>query len=107
MTLRDNLSDIISRIDNSKGDKKDLTTLLTDDWAFQYISVAYLQPIMEAFDDDGSGYTTVFEVNRFTDSLPPKITWTYVTITLQVIGPLLIPLITRLPHWIAYWAIGM
>lgn len=76
MTLRDNLGDVINRIDHSKGVRKDPEdSLHTDDWAFQYISIAYLQPIMEAFDDDGSGYTTVFEVNRFVDSLPKKVPW--------------------------------
>ncbi|KAK7678018.1 hypothetical protein QCA50_018958 [Cerrena zonata] len=58
-----------------------------DDWAYHYISLAWLQPIMEAFDDDGSGYITVTEVNRFSESMPKELKWT-------------------LQHWIAYWAIG-
>ncbi|CAL1709434.1 unnamed protein product [Somion occarium] len=58
-----------------------------DDWAYHYISLAWLQPIMEAFDDDGSGYITVTEINRFTDGKPKELRWT-------------------LQHWIAYWAVG-
>ncbi|KAI0042039.1 hypothetical protein FA95DRAFT_1500564 [Auriscalpium vulgare] len=56
-----------------------------DAWAIQYIDVMHLQPILEAFDDDASGFITVSEMNRFTSSRP--IDWS-------------------LPHWIAYWAIG-
>ena len=47
----------------------------TDAWALDYISVLYLQPIMEAFDDDGSGYVTVAEVNTFVDAVPSSIKW--------------------------------
>lgn len=47
-----------------------------DDWAYHYISLAWLQPIMEAFDDDGSGYITVTEVNRFTETMPKDLKWT-------------------------------
>ncbi|THH03624.1 hypothetical protein EW146_g10379, partial [Bondarzewia mesenterica] len=58
-----------------------------DAWAIKYIDIKRLQPIMEAFDDDASGFITVVEVNQFTSSptRPPK--WT-------------------LPHWVAFWAIG-
>ena len=51
-----------------------------DDWAYHYISVAWLQPIMEAFDDDGSGYITVTEVNRFTETMPKDLKWTCVNV---------------------------
>ncbi|KAJ3543517.1 hypothetical protein NM688_g5844 [Phlebia brevispora] len=90
MTLRDNYSDIPTRTSEAVAaalgrDPNDAQH--TDEWAFQYINVSYLQPIMEAFDDDGSGYVTISEVNRLVDALPPSINWS-------------------LPHWIAYWAIG-
>ena len=49
-----------------------------DDWAFEYINAKYLQPIMEAFDDDGSGYVTYQEVNEFVDSRPAELNWRYV-----------------------------
>ena len=41
-----------------------------DDWALTYINVPYLQPILEAFDDDASGFITISEVNRFTAARP-------------------------------------
>jgi hypothetical protein len=41
-----------------------------DAWAIKYIDVMWVQPILEAFDDDASGFITVTEVNRFTSSRP-------------------------------------
>jgi hypothetical protein len=41
-----------------------------DAWAIKYIDVMWVQPILEAFDDDASGFITVAEVNRFTSSRP-------------------------------------
>ncbi|KAH9855711.1 hypothetical protein C2E23DRAFT_723446 [Lenzites betulinus] len=56
-----------------------------DEWTLEYISVTRLQAIIEAFDDDASGFITVAEVNTFI-SLKPR-QWS-------------------LLHWMAYWAIG-
>ncbi|KAI0820569.1 hypothetical protein BC628DRAFT_1329894 [Trametes gibbosa] len=56
-----------------------------DEWTLEYISVTRLQAIIEAFDDDASGFITVGEVNAFTASKPRQ--WS-------------------LLHWMAYWAIG-
>ncbi|KAI8969692.1 hypothetical protein BD414DRAFT_518441 [Trametes punicea] len=56
-----------------------------DEWTLEYISITRLQAIIEAFDDDASGFITVAEVNTFTSSKPPH--WS-------------------LLHWMAYWAIG-
>ena len=42
----------------------------TDAWAIKYIDVIRLQPILEAIDDDASGFITVTEMNRFTSSRP-------------------------------------
>ncbi|KAH9917244.1 uncharacterized protein B0H18DRAFT_40293 [Fomitopsis serialis] len=56
-----------------------------DAWTLGLIDVKRLQSISEAFDDDASGFVTVFEANRFTSSRPAN--WS-------------------LPHWIAYWAAG-
>ncbi|KAG6845148.1 hypothetical protein H0H87_012944 [Tephrocybe sp. NHM501043] len=56
-----------------------------DRWALVYINVAYVQPILEAVDDDGTGFISVKEVNTFVGERPES--WT-------------------LPHWIAYWAAG-
>ena len=41
-----------------------------DAWAIKYIDVMWVQPILEAFDDDASGFITIAEVNRFTSSRP-------------------------------------
>ncbi|KDR67823.1 hypothetical protein GALMADRAFT_129997 [Galerina marginata CBS 339.88] len=56
-----------------------------DKWALAYINAAYVQPILEAVDDDGTGFVSVKEVNTFVASRPDG--WS-------------------LPHWIAYWAVG-
>ena len=39
-------------------------------WAIKFIDVTRLQLIMEAFDDDASGFITISEMNRFTSSRP-------------------------------------
>jgi hypothetical protein len=41
-----------------------------DGWAIKYIDIMWVQPILEAFDDDASGFITVAEVNQFTSSRP-------------------------------------
>jgi hypothetical protein len=41
-----------------------------DAWAIKYIDVMRLQPILEAIDDDASGFITIGEMNRFTASRP-------------------------------------
>jgi hypothetical protein len=41
-----------------------------DAWAIKFIDVTRLQPILEAFDDDASGFITITEVNYFTSSRP-------------------------------------
>lgn len=56
-----------------------------DRWALAYFNVARVQPILEAMDDDATGFITTKEINNFTKSIPPG--WT-------------------LPQWIAYWAEG-
>ncbi|KAI0762326.1 hypothetical protein C8Q74DRAFT_143012 [Fomes fomentarius] len=56
-----------------------------DEWTLEYINVSRLQAIIEAFDDDASGFITVGEANAFTTSRPAD--WS-------------------LLHWMAYWAIG-
>jgi hypothetical protein len=41
-----------------------------DSWAIKFIDVMWVRPILEAFDDDASGFITVAEVNAFTSSRP-------------------------------------
>jgi hypothetical protein len=43
-----------------------------DDWCLQYITVFNVPAIMEAFDDDASGWVKIKEVNDYTDGIPPK-----------------------------------
>ena len=47
----------------------------TDEWALDYVGIQYLQQMREAFDQDGSGYITVQEVNRVTELLPKCLDW--------------------------------
>ncbi|KAI0716104.1 hypothetical protein C8T65DRAFT_642063 [Cerioporus squamosus] len=61
--------------------------VISDEWALEFLNMAWLEPIMEAFDDDASGYVTIAEVNRLMDMRPPNLNWS-------------------IPHWLAYWAIG-
>ncbi|KAI1785580.1 hypothetical protein LXA43DRAFT_1037408 [Ganoderma leucocontextum] len=56
-----------------------------EEWTLEYINVTRVQPIIEAFDDDASGFITVAEVNTFTTARPEN--WS-------------------LLHWLAYWAVG-
>ncbi|PIL29997.1 hypothetical protein GSI_07908 [Ganoderma sinense ZZ0214-1] len=56
-----------------------------DEWTLEYINVTRLQAIIEAFDDDASGFITVGEANAFTTARPAD--WS-------------------LLHWMAYWAVG-
>ena len=41
-----------------------------DAWAIKYIDIVRLQPILEAIDDDASGFITIEEMNNFTSSRP-------------------------------------
>ena len=49
-----------------------------DAWAIKFIDVTRLQPILEAFDDDASGFITISEMNRFTISRPAD--WRFVSV---------------------------
>ncbi|KAF8340736.1 uncharacterized protein EI90DRAFT_3117280 [Cantharellus anzutake] len=58
---------------------------LADKWCLQFLNPRYVTSIMEAFDDDSSGYVRVSKVNDFTNSIPKG--WS-------------------LLQWLAYWARG-
>ncbi|KAF9009722.1 hypothetical protein BDQ17DRAFT_1323246 [Cyathus striatus] len=47
-----------------------------DDWAKECISISHLQPILEAIDDDGSGFINIKELNAFTDARSRPEKWT-------------------------------
>ncbi|KAF7974234.1 hypothetical protein HWV62_13116 [Athelia sp. TMB] len=51
----------------------------------EYINMRHIQPILEAFDDDGSGYVSIREVNQLSTARPSD--WS-------------------LPQWVSYWAVG-
>lgn len=42
----------------------------SDEWVLEYIDVAYVQPIVEAMDEDGSGFISVQEANKFALARP-------------------------------------
>lgn len=56
-----------------------------DHWALAYIDLLRVQSILEAFDDDASGFISIKEVNNFSSTRPPS--WT-------------------LTDWLGYWAAG-
>lgn len=39
-------------------------------WAMHYLDLHYLRPILEAIDDDSSGFVSVEEINDFTNARP-------------------------------------
>jgi hypothetical protein len=48
-----------------KKDKREVE----DEWAFQYINILHVQPLLEAFDDDATGYVIcLFRSKRLTPS---------------------------------------
>jgi len=47
----------------------------SDEWALQYINLNYVRNIMEAFDEDVSGFVTIKEANYFTGSRPLDWRW--------------------------------
>ncbi|EKM56765.1 uncharacterized protein PHACADRAFT_172445 [Phanerochaete carnosa HHB-10118-sp] len=69
------------------GPFEETSNLSRDSWTTDFIELLYVQRIKEAFDEDGSGYVTVAEVNRFTEQQPRILGWS-------------------LRHWLAYWTIG-
>ncbi|RPD59334.1 hypothetical protein L227DRAFT_576182 [Lentinus tigrinus ALCF2SS1-6] len=82
MTLQDHYRDLFEHAVASQEDP-----VTSDEWALEFLNMAWLEPIMEAFDDDASGYVTIAEVNKLMDMRPPDLNWS-------------------IPHWLAYWAIG-
>ena len=73
-TLRDHFRDHADCL-RRFGATKALTTPATDEWAFEFVDIKYLQQLKEAFDEDGSGYITIREVNRLTELLPDSVPW--------------------------------
>lgn len=51
---------------------------MEDLWVLDCINVAHVQPIVEALDEDGSGFISVKEANKFAGSRPNG--WRYVNL---------------------------
>jgi len=66
--LEELISDTTDALDVSTSSINSCTN--PDGWAIKYIDVMWVQPILEAFDDDASGFITIAEVNHFTSSRP-------------------------------------
>jgi hypothetical protein len=43
----------------------------SEEWVLKHIDVAHIQPIIEAMDEDGSGFISVQEANKFALRRPP------------------------------------
>ena len=51
-------------------DEPQTTDIADLEWTLEWITITRLQPIIEAFDDDTSGFITIAEVNNFTAACP-------------------------------------
>lgn len=60
----------LDKLSDSKGIVDLGTSSDPDAWAIKFIDVKWVQHILEAFDDDASGFITISEVNTFTSSRP-------------------------------------
>lgn len=56
-----------------------------DKWAVKYLTLTRVRPILEAFDDDASGWISVREANAFTTNRPADYS---------------------VVKWLAFWAAG-
>ncbi|KAK7017326.1 hypothetical protein R3P38DRAFT_3561155 [Favolaschia claudopus] len=74
--------------DDDNDPETDISKPLPDDWMTSYLQVKrlrYLEQNPEALDPDSSGFTTISEVNAFSQARPEG--WSF-------------------QHWVSYWAIG-
>ena len=69
LTLQDHYRDKFEQATHAPGPAS------TDQWALKYLSAQGLGPVMEAFDDDASGYVTITEVNKLMELRPPSLGW--------------------------------
>ncbi|TFY65824.1 hypothetical protein EVG20_g5265 [Dentipellis fragilis] len=83
--LRDYFQEKVEEDARNTTDPEDRARRKDDEWAVQQISLRRLPAILEAFDDDGSGYISTAEINRFTAECPDG--WSLLL-------------------WMAYWASG-
>ncbi|KAI0353185.1 hypothetical protein OH77DRAFT_1407357 [Trametes cingulata] len=83
MTLREHYRDVFEAAPQAADDQ----AIVNDEWALEFLGPQWIQPIMEAFDDDASGYVTIAEVNKLMALRPSSLGWS-------------------LARWLAYWAVG-
>ncbi len=60
---------------NSESASQDRKKIIDDEWTLQCIDTKWLPSIIEAFDDNSSGYITIAKINHFTKSLPKELDW--------------------------------
>ena len=65
------LHNFSSRTDHVDEDGTTSPDTMEDAWTLEYINILRLQPIIEAFDDDASGFVSIVEVNRLASARPP------------------------------------
>ena len=75
---------------------------LEDQWALKYINVSHVQPVIEAIDEDGSGFISVKEANNFAISRPKD--WRCVDNAVLLHSPH--STLVSFLRWVAYWAAG-
>ena len=68
VALKDHYAEMVARSSRC--------AISSDNWALRYINLNYVQSVMEAFDEDASGFVTIKEANDLTGSRPPD--WRYV-----------------------------
>ena len=71
LTIQDHYHDLFENVTHVAAPE----SIASDEWALEYLGLSSLRPLMEAFDDDGSGYVTIAEINQFTDSMPKDLGW--------------------------------
>ncbi|KAK6987605.1 hypothetical protein R3P38DRAFT_2574822 [Favolaschia claudopus] len=71
--------------DDDNDPDTDISKPLPDDWMTCYLQVKRLRYLEQALDPDSSGFTTISEVNAFSQARPEK--WS-------------------IQRWMSYWAIG-
>ena len=87
----------VTVLDHDTGSQIDTSSQI-DAWAIGFIDVIWLQPILEAFDDDASGFITITEVNTFTFRMAGG---------QSLVAPNRYRLMSSsLPRWLVFWAVG-
>jgi hypothetical protein len=78
---------------------------IEDLWVLNCVNVAHVQPIVEALDEDGSGFISVKEANKFAGSRPKG--WRYVNMFVCCFcGTYQETDFNSFLRWIAYWGMG-